>query len=794
MCAPHYLHLAIPVGADAVSILSEMVSQCNIRERFNPEEETWPPDQPKNFTPLVLIHHQGQHTMKQATAVAQLIQTGDVDEITSLASNRSVPKHHPKLDSHESLQEVLDSSTVTKELAEILAPLEQSKDPQFILVEGAPGIGKSMLLKEIAYRWGNKQLLKTFKLVLLVQLRDPTVQQIMLIKDLLQLFCNRGDTRATQIATTCSDYLVQNGGKDLVFLFDSFDEYPEDLWKNSLVADILKRKLLPYCALVVSSRPHATVYLRERATMRVDILGFTEVERNQFIQQALKEQPQSIKELIQYLEDHLTISSLCVVPYNLVVLLFLYKQGISLPSNSAKLYNHFICLTICRHLAKYGHPLDNTITDLTNLPDPCSKIIQQLSKFSLEALNSNKLVFTFNEIKAACPDVATIPGAINGFGLLQAVQHFGLTGKTMTFNFLHFTIQEFLAAHHVASLSPSDELKILKEKFWSDFYSNTFAFYASITKGQRPSFKQFIKPLLEGLTSKPVVNLNQSTDDEKVKCLRLFRCFYEAGDKEICRTIENSKLFGGKAIIICNITLSPSDVECITTFLTCSSHKEWEKLHLHACYIQDHGLHILHRGLTSCNVTITLLSLEYNGLTESSSSAISDITISCRVKKLFIHRNHTVGEDERLYSIISDPSSMLEELEMYNIELSSNAAIKLFTALSEGKKLRILIVSINDITDEACDTIIMAMKRNTSLLKLSMVYNPISEECALLIVQALEHNNTLQRLQLNHSYPQDVKEKIRLSVEEINKKRKSSQCQVMLKIGFDFFSWYAYDS
>jgi len=196
---------------------------------------------------------------------------------------------NPKLDSHEPLQEVLDSSTVTKELTEILAPLEQSKDPQFILIEGAPGIGKSVLLKEIAYRWGNKQLLKTFKLVLLVCLRDPNVQQASSIKDLLQLFCNREDTRATQIATACSDYLVQDDGKDLAFLFDGFDEYPEALQKKSLIADILKRKVLPYCALVVSSRPHATVYLRKQATVRVDILGFTEIERNQFIQQALKE-------------------------------------------------------------------------------------------------------------------------------------------------------------------------------------------------------------------------------------------------------------------------------------------------------------------------------------------------------------------------------------------------------------------------------------------------------------------------------------------------------------------------
>ena len=158
--------------------------------------------------------------------------------------------------------------------------------------------------------------------------------------------------RAVEVAAACHDYLYDNGGKDLAFLFDGFDEYPEMLWENSLIADILKCKVLPYCALVVSSRPHATVHLRERATVRVDILGFTEVERNQFIEQALKEQPQSIKELTQYLEDHFTISSLCVVPFNMVVLLFLYKQRTSLPNNSlpensTQLYNYlFVLLSV----------------------------------------------------------------------------------------------------------------------------------------------------------------------------------------------------------------------------------------------------------------------------------------------------------------------------------------------------------------------------------------------------------------------------------------------------------------
>ena len=140
-----------------------------------------------------------------------------------------------------------------------------------------------------------------------------------------------------------------------------------------MIADILKCKLLPYCTLVVSSCPHAIVQLRERATVRVDILGFTEAEQDQFIEQALKEQTQSIKELTQYLKDHFAISSLRVATW---LSFFSCTKTRNFPSSSTDLYNRFVCLTVCRHLAKYGHPLDNAITDLNNLPDPYSKIIQ----------------------------------------------------------------------------------------------------------------------------------------------------------------------------------------------------------------------------------------------------------------------------------------------------------------------------------------------------------------------------------------------------------------------------------
>ena len=121
------------------------------------------------------------------------------------------------------------------------------------------------------------QVLQKFKLVILICLRDPTVQQMSLIDDLLQSFC-KGDRRATEIASACSDYLFKNNGKDLAFIFDGYDEYPEKLRKDSLIAYLLKQEVLPCCSLILSSRPNASVGLHDQATVRVDILGFTETE------------------------------------------------------------------------------------------------------------------------------------------------------------------------------------------------------------------------------------------------------------------------------------------------------------------------------------------------------------------------------------------------------------------------------------------------------------------------------------------------------------------------------------
>ena len=153
----------------------------------------------------------------------------------------------------------------------------------------------------------------------------------------------------------------------------------------------------------------------------------------------------------------------------MTILLFIYKQKAMLPTCSADLYNLFICLTICRHLAKSGKSLGEDIRDIDSLPHPHADMIKQLSKFAFEALNKNQLVFSWAEIKNHCP---AITDHLNCFGLLQVVEYIGLTSKTSFFNFVHFSVQEFLAAHYVTSVPPDEEYFIIKEYFWSDIHYN----------------------------------------------------------------------------------------------------------------------------------------------------------------------------------------------------------------------------------------------------------------------------------------------------------------------------------
>ena len=682
------------------------------RERYARfDEEVWPPGQPKIFSQYAIVHH-----------------------ITSTSS-------------YESCKE----SKTTKGIQLIIDSLESRA---FVLIEGEPGIGKTTLLKEIAHQWANKQILQSFRLVVFVHLRDPAVQKMSELNQLLQLFCPKDTKVGKKNTSSCVYSLSKNGGKEIAFLLDGYDEISKPLQKDSLIANIVKRKMLPQCGLIVSSRLYASVVFH-RLTTKVEIMGFLADENKTYINMVMKSQPHKISVLTHHVTNQPLIY---YVPFNMATLLYLFKHELSLPKNSAELYDSIVCYSI-------SHNCGMHINKLIDLSEPYSKIVQQLGKLSLEALNTKKSYLTYDEIKEACRDGFSLLQSIRYFGLLQEVKHFS---RCTTYNFIHYSVMEFLAAHYISTHGV--ELKFFEEKFWNDHYLKLFSTYIAITKGQQPSFKLFLS------------NIKLL---EKLKFLRLYYCFYEAGCSGMCGCLEQSQTFVGQAIDLAHTKLTAIDMKCLSSFLVSSVTKVWQELNLSDCFIQDSGINILHRGLFPSKpmVTFATLQLSHNSLTEVSSSLISDIVINYNVKKLRIDGNHSIGENKLLYSIVTNSYARLESLSLVDTKLSSRAASSIFMALANNCTLKELVITDNNITDDACTVITTALGRNSCLIKLWMWNNPIHSDSLLSIVKGLEANNTLALLGLPNcsEHTKMVLESLQWT---INKKREGCECQVKLIIDF----------
>ena len=93
-----------------------------------------------------------------------------------------------------------------------------------ILVEGAPGVGKSTFAWKLCEKWGKGKILQQYRVMLLLRLREKIVREIKRERDLFR--------RCELIAV---EEICRNGGEGVFLLLDGWDELPEEF-----------RETLPY--------------------------------------------------------------------------------------------------------------------------------------------------------------------------------------------------------------------------------------------------------------------------------------------------------------------------------------------------------------------------------------------------------------------------------------------------------------------------------------------------------------------------------------------------------------------
>ena len=291
---------------------------------------------------------------------------------------------------------------------------------------------------------------------------------------------------------------------------------------------------------MLTSRPTATIFLHDKVDRRVEILGFAQEERDKYISESLDSLEQG-RQLQDYLKCQPIINS--YVPLQLAILVYLFRVQSKLPETLTEMVKSSILHIIYRSMIKNELTPASIVTDvdsLEDLPRPFSDILSKLSKLALIGLQNNQLVFTYAEIKANCPEIesSNIPEALNGFGLLRVIQHFRKrgAGATVSFKFLYFTMQEYLAALHVSSITHKQQLSLMRKTFWNNTYNLMWMMYVGINGINSQTCMQF---LYKSQAGADIMGLTLSSNiiSDKLKCLHLFRCFMEAKSKEVPKEI-----------------------------------------------------------------------------------------------------------------------------------------------------------------------------------------------------------------------------------------------------------------
>ncbi|XP_065898548.1 uncharacterized protein [Dysidea avara] len=580
-----------------------------IDNRFCFTVDDWPPYQPKHYTTLALIHNRDKCTDAAVISVThELANAGKITTDSALKSNADA-NHNRYAGATKDIADIFESF-VTRD--------GSVKDPNLILIEGAPGIGKTVLAKEIAFQWTNNKLLSSKKLLFLIFLRECNVNRIVSIEGFVQ-YAVKSST--SEMVTCVAKHLSQTNGEDLAIVFDGYDEISEEVKTQSFVADIIHRRVFFKSCLVITSRPTASSHLHSLVDCRVEIVGFTEEDRLDYIRTAFQGMEDRIKELQLYLQSNPTINALCYIPLNMTILLCLADGGMDkLPITQTDMYRKFIEMTVLRFIQKLNGGKSPVITSIVKLPYPHNQVFNEMAKLAYKALKIDKIVFTLGEIEVDCPNLTITQSNWNGLGLLKAVRYFNMQtgGEDVTFHFLHFSVQEYMAAYYISTLPDKKQIRLLKETFWQHRYYNTWIMYVGITDASSFALRHFLSGNFFQFSTKLSKNMNISNRllSHKVKCLHLFQCLVETSNKDMINSV--GKFFHSDQINLSNQTLLPNDLNTLGFFLIKSFKKNWELLDLSYCNIGIVGCGILcDRFLEKGHhliVTIDKVNFSYNHL------------------------------------------------------------------------------------------------------------------------------------------------------------------------------------
>ena len=654
-------------------------------------------------------------------------------------------------------------------IEQILEPVKGQNKPRLVLMEGAPGIGKSTLAWELCRKWEELSCMQQYSLVVLLRLREEEVQNI---ENISQLFCQYESEDKNSLVKQVSE----SQGSGVLFILDGFDELPKTLQRKGFLLNLIKGRVLPASTVLVTSRPSATAQLLTSCSPKhIEILGFTQESVKAYASSIFSSEPEKLEKFLDSISasENPAINSLMYVPLNAAIIVQIYldcKSDALLPHTLTELYT-LLCLTIL------NRDLKIRVDKFEDLPADLHKEFLHLSQIAFEGILKEQIIFH------------TLPPGLVHFGFLDAVSAL-YGGGRVSYNFLHLTLQEFFAAYHISHLGSSG-LEVFKQHGKDKRWNVVWRFVAGLTK-----FEHYKGHMDSDLFIK------SRKDSETEISLFTIQCLFEAQSVDHFSPIFSTSPATTTRVLAfsgCTALDTYALGFCISNFHTGVS---W------SVYIGNHSTPFacgLKRKTPSvgvireldmscpCNVgelstallpphLLTSLLLFGCSLTNADLIHLSELIphMTC-LKKLDISCNDvTDGDQDALLNILQQLShSNVTTLYIINSGFcrllrdsphDSYSALKQLVCPSSGKLEELTVGDYDDDDDDdsrlaslvfapsslkslelhftSLSEHVSSLKNNTCLTKLTLWHHDLSGQASHNLAQILEHNKTLQHLEL----------------------------------------------
>ena len=538
-------------------------------------ENSWPPKCNATFVNLVLVKQKPMSKCDYSTV------RGDVDDILE-----------------------------SKEVTNYKAVFREFWKGKLLLVEGRPGSGKTTLVHKVTNDWVTGKSLKGAKLVFLVTLRlvgyfgeDKT------LLDLLKMFFSDKAAREK-----VQHELEQCEGSGACFILDGLDEYQIENKKDTVIYQLIKKKCLPLCMVIVASRPVATAELRKNCDKRVEVLGFSKDQIYEYLESYTfnTDSVNMVSKLEEFLGQHPNVLHMCYLPVHASIICFLFSEmeG-NLPHTETKIYEQFVIATLLRHKTHSEEQLQ-----IKSLKDVCGEekaVFNSVCKLAFEMIVKSKQVVSKSDTEVSLSDRS-------GLGLLTVDHTYTIYGNEDLLAFHHLTIQEYLAAYYVHEAG----LDSLGVDMNDHQLKNVFKFYCGLADSQE-SIELFD-------------NLNIYHFDSLFKV----RCAFESEKVEVCNYVVGLSDFGIKSDLL--MVLASYDLMALGYVL--SKCQQISKLVLKNCRFDLDGALAL-------------------------SSLASSNDLNC-IKCLKLSNYGATDEDFKAWKCILGQLPYLEELDLQGTHLSKS--------------------------------------------------------------------------------------------------------------------------